>query len=371
VYDLANGLASRDHEVTIYTTDVGPVHRLDERDKIKSGRDVNIRYFRCLNNWTAETFRFSFSPEMQSAFASEIENFDIIHTHEARGFHDLCVWHYARKHSIPYVLEARGTLPISLPDQRKMYVLAKYLSDRIIYHRVVKNASKVVALSQSESRLYEKLGVEKRSIELIPNAIDRAYFEQLPSRGEFRQRHGIENEEKIILFLGRLHETKGLELLLHAFCGLKKDVNDVRLVIAGPDSGYLARLRKIIRNLRVTDHVLLTGPLYNHAKLEAYVDADVFTHPSSYEVFGLSPLEACACGTPTIVTNRCGVAEWIKDVAYVIDYDADQLQTAMRDILNSAHLRREMGRKSLKMVMEQYSIDRIGEKVERLYRACL
>jgi glycosyltransferase involved in cell wall biosynthesis len=371
VYDRANSLASRDHEVTIYTTDMGPAHRLDDCDKIRSDCDVNIRYFRCLNNWTANTFQFAFSPEMQSAFAAEIENFDIIHTHETRGFHNLCVWHYARKHSIPYVLEARGTLPTALPQQKKMYVLAKWLSDRIIYRRVVKNASKVIALSQSESLLYEKLGVEKRNIEVIPNAIDRAYFEKLPARGQFRQRHGIENEEKIILFLGRIHVTKGLELLLRAFSGLNKEVNDVRLVIAGPDGGYLARLRESIRYLGIADHVLLTGPLYDDAKLEAYVDADVFVHPSSYEVFGLSPLEACACGTPTIVTNRCGVAEWIKDVAYVIDYDADQLQSAMRNIVNSADLRSEMGRQSLTVVREQYNAERVADNLEKLYRACL
>lgn len=371
VYDLANSLASRNHEVSIYTTDVGPVHRMDERDKIRSDRDINIRYFRCLNNWTAKTSRFLFSPEMQSAFAAEIEDFDIIHTHETRGFPNLCVWHYARKHSIPYVLEAHGTLPFALPQQRTMYALAKSLSDRIIYHRVVKDASKVIALTQSESRSYEKLGVEKRNIEVIPNAIDGAYFEKLPARGEFRQRYGIENEKKIILFLGRIHETKGLELLLRAFYDLNNEVNDVRLVIAGPDGGYLARLQKNIRQLGITDLVLLPGPLYDNAKVEAYVDADVYVQPSSYDAFPLSPLEACACGTPTIVTNRCGVAERIKDVAFVIDYDTDQLRSAMRTLVNSADLRKEMGRKSRTMVRELYNAECIVDKLERLYYACL
>jgi glycosyltransferase involved in cell wall biosynthesis len=357
--------------VTIYTTDVGPVHRVDDRDKITSDRDVDIRYFRCVNNWTAKTFRFLFSPEMQSAFAAEIENFDIIHTHESRGFPNLCVWHYARKHAIPYVLEARGTLPTALPQQQKMYVLAKSLSDRIIYHRVVKDASKVIALTQSESLAYERLGVEKRNIEVIPNAIDRAYFEKLPARGEFRQRYGIKNEEKIILFLGRIHETKGLALLVRAFYDLNKEENDVRLVIAGPDGGYLGRLQEHIQHLGIAHLVLLTGPLYDRAKVEAYVDADVYVQPSSYDAFPLSPLEACACGTPTIVTNRCGVAERIKDVAYVIDYDTDQLRSAMRDLVNSADLRSEMGRKSRTMVRELYSAENIVDDLEKLYYACL
>lgn len=371
VYDQANSLASRGHNVSIYTTDVGPVHRVDDHNKIKSDRGVDIRYFRCLNNWTAKTFRFLFSPEMQSAFAAETQNFDIIHTHETRGFHNLCVWHYARKYSIPYVLEAHGTVPTALPDQKKMYAVAKYLSDRIIYHRILKNASKVIALSQSESRLYEQVGVKNRRIEIIPNAIDREYFEQLPARGEFRKRYCIDPEEQIVLFLGRIHETKGLALLLEAFRGLKKEVRHVRLIIVGPDGGYLARLKTKIRSLGLNDSVLLTGPLYDAAKLEAYVDADVFAYPSSYEVFGLSPLEACACGTATIVTNRCGVAEWIKSVACVIDYNAEQLQSAMRYILQSADLRGDIGRRSLKMVTEQYNTDRVAQDLERTYRACL
>jgi glycosyltransferase involved in cell wall biosynthesis len=364
-------LASRNNEVTVYTTDVGPVHRVDDRDKIRSDRGVDIRYFRCLNNWTAKTFRFVFSPEMQSAFAAEIENFDIIHIHESRGFPNLCVWHYARKHSVPYVLEAHGTLPTALPQQKKAYVLAKWLSDKMIFRKIVKNANKVIALSQSESLAYEKLGVEKSHIKVIPNVIDAAYFEKLPTRGQFRKKHGIRNEEKIVLFLGRIHETKGLGLLLQAFYSINREVNDVRLVIAGPDGGYLSRLTQNMRHYGISDHVLLPGPLYNRAKVEAYVDADVYVQPSSYDVYALSPLEACACGTPTIVTDRCGVAESIKDVACVVDYDANRLRSAICKLIDRADLRHEMGRKSLKKVREQCNVERSVDDLEELYRACL
>ena len=131
------------------------------------------------------------------------------------------------------------------------------------------------------------------------------------------------------------------------------------------------RLRTIIRSFGLTDYVLLTGPLYDEAKLEAYVDADVFAYPSFYEVFGLSPLEACACGTPTIVTNRCGVAEWIESVACVIDYDADQLQSAMCYILQSAHLRGEMGKKKFEDGCGAVQHGQSRWRSRKIYRACL
>ena len=97
VYDLAHELAKRDNEVVVYTTDVGPLHRLNEREKIQLDSRIKIHYFRCVNNWIAQKWRLQLSGQMVSAFRSSTKDFDIIHTHEARGFHNVCVWHYARK----------------------------------------------------------------------------------------------------------------------------------------------------------------------------------------------------------------------------------------------------------------------------------
>ena len=191
------------------------------------------------------------------------------------------------------------------------------------------------------------------------------------TRDQFRKRYGIESHEKIVLFLARINKIKGLDLLLNAFCGLEKEVDDIRLVIAGPDDGYLAQLKEDITRLGITDEVLLTGPLYKKAKLEAYVDADAYVLPSSYDTFPLTVIEACACGAPTIVTNRCGIADAIREVGYVADYDINQLQSAMRDVVTNAALRERMGRGGARMVRERYNIEKIIDDLERLYRECI
>ena len=371
VYDLAHELAKRDNEVVVYTTDVGPLHRLNEREKIQLDSRIKIHYFRCVNNWIAQKWRLQLSGQMVSAFRSSTKDFDIIHTHEARGFHNVCVWHYARKYGVPYVFQAHGALPTALEQQAKTFVLAKYLSDTLVNRRVVRDAAKAIALTQSEALLYEQLGVERNNVTVVPNGIDLSQFEELPARGEFRARYNIAGNEKLILFLGRIHKTKGIGLLLTAFSGLCQEVDDVKLAIVGPDYGYLARVKEDIKHLGITDRTVLPGPLYGNAKLEAYVDADAYVLPSSYDMFPLSPIEACACGTPTIVTNRSGVADAIERVGCVIDYDAGQLQSAMYAILTNAELREKMKRKGPAMVKERYDIVKIVDNVEKLYRACI
>jgi len=308
---------------------------------------------------------------MLSAFNTEIKNFDIIHTHEARGFHNVCVWHYARKYGVPYLFQAHGALPTALEQQAKAFVLAKRVSDTLVSRRIIRDAARAIALTQSEASLYEQLGVERNNIKVIPNGIDLSQFEELPARGEFRARYNIASDDRLILFLGRIHKTKGVDLLLTAFSSLRREVDNVKLVIAGPDSGYLAQVREDINHLGITDCTLLPGPLYANAKLEAYVDADAYVLPSSYDMFPLSPIEACACGTPTIVTNRCGVADAIERVGCVVDYDAGQLQFAMSNVLTNAELREKMKRRGPIMVRQRYDIAKIVDDVEKLYRTCL
>ena len=271
---------------------------------------------------------------------------------------------------VPYVFQAHGALPTALEQQAKTFVLAKYLSDTLVNRRVVRDAAKAIALTQSEALLYEQLGVERNNVTVVPNGIDLSQFEELPARGEFRARYNIAGDEKLILFLGRIHKTKGIGLLLTAFSGLCQEVDDVKLAIVGPDYGYLARVKEDIKHLGITDRTVLPGPLYGNAKLEAYVDADAYVLPSSYACSPISNRSLCVW-TPTIVTNRSGVADAIERVGCVIDYDAGQLQSAMYAILTNAELREKMKRKGPAMVKERYDIVKIVDNVEKLYRACI
>jgi len=149
-------------------------------------------------------------------------------------------------------------------------------------------------------------------------------------------------------------------------------LSDVRLVIVGPDDGYLPSLKKLIADLKISTKVLFTGPLYGQEKLKAYVDADVYVLPSSYEIFGITVLEACACGAPVVVTDRCGIADVIDGQAgLVVAYDKEQLQHALLHMLDDDKMRLRFGEKGKLLVREKFNCENIAEQVERVYKEIL
>ena len=292
-----------------------------------------------------------------------IRNFDIIHLHDIRCFQSIICHHYAKKYHIPYILQAHGSVATFFQKG-----VLKRIFDKIWGRRILRDASRVIALTKREAEQYKSMGVSEDKIEIVPNGIELSEFENLPKRGEFRKRYGLNDNHKIILYLGRIHKIKGLDFLSKAFAALSKDFSDARLVIVGPDDGYLPTLKGIIKELNIEEKLLLTGPLYGEAKLEAYIDADIYVLPSIYETFPVAVLEACACGTPIIVTDRCGIADIIRDNAgWVVEYDKDQLQGALFKILSDEESRVRFGERGKRLVRKQFTWDKVIKVLERIY----
>jgi len=353
-YQLSKELGKRGHKVTIYTSDF----KLTQ-DYVNSVPQATVRPFR---TWLSMANLYV-TPGIISSARKEIERMDIIHMHNYRTFQNTIAHRYARKYNVPYVLQAHGSLPRIMSRQR-----LKQAYDIIWGYQLLKDASRVLAVTRTEAEQYKNAGIGKDKIEIIPHGIDLSAFENLPPRGEFRRKHGLGDDQRIVLYLGRIHQIKGLDLLAGAFAALSKSLNDTRLVIAGPDDGYLSSLKKSIADLKIKDRVLLTGPLYGQEKLAAYVDADVCVLPSVYEIFGITILEALACGTPVIATDRCGLAEAIGEQAgLVVPYDKGQLQNALSQMLGDDKLRQKFGEKGKLLVRDKFNWEKIAEQVERVY----
>ena len=364
-YELSKQLVNNGHEVTVYTTD-GFGFRLDvETNKPVDVDGIKVYYFRNLSNYIIKILGTTTPYYFPFAAKKEIKYFDIIHIHAHRTPLAVITCHYAKKHNIPYVLQAHGSvLPIS---QRQK---SKKIFDLFFGYKILRDASKVIALTKTEVEQYKKMDVDENKIEIVPNGIDLSEYENLPEKGGFRDRYSISGDEKVILYLGRIHKIKGIDLLVNAFADLIKEFDDVRLVIAGPDDGFLSMLKKQIEDLKIGNTILFTGPLYERDKLEAYVDADVYVLPSVYETFPVTVLEACACGTPALVTDRCGIADVVDKVGCVVEYDKDQLRDAIFKILSDERLRRQFGGEGKRLVMEEFGWNEIVKQMEEIYGEC-
>ena len=186
VCDLSRALAQNGHEVTIYTTDEGPEHRLTEKDKIDLDGVADIHYFRCSNNQLAHRMRLHFSRQMRLAIKHNLPHFDVVHLHELRTIPNAYVWHYSRKYGVPYVLE---------PDIQMPYVLGNATSkrayDKIFGMQTLRDATAVIAISKEEQEYINAIA-PRESLSLIYSGMDLEQFEKTPRYGAFRDQHDIE-----------------------------------------------------------------------------------------------------------------------------------------------------------------------------------
>jgi len=364
VYEISKKLIERGHDVTVYTTD-----GFKSRLKIEKNKPVNVDgirtyYFRNLSNYLAKKFILPTPYYLPVIVRKELKNFDIVHIHAYRGFLGVVMHHYAKKYNIPYILQPRGSLPIMTKSKQKK------VFDILFGHSIVKDATKIVASSKLEGNQYRNVFPDLNSSKIvyIPNGIDLKIYQNLPSKGRFRKKYSIDKDKKIILFLSRIHQRKGADVLVKAFNKLKNELDGIKLVIAGPDDGYLKNLQLMVKKLNIMNDVIFPGPLYEKSKLEAYIDADVFVLPSKdyYESFGNVALEACACSTPTIVTNVCGVSEWLNSIEVVDPRPNALYQELLRILGKSEGERIEMGKKS-RMEVERFSWEEIVKKLEEIY----
>ena len=365
-FGLCRELVKRGHEVTVFTTDA-----LDARHRVKETQEtvdgIEIKRFRNLNNYAAFRHRIFLSPGMMGGMSKELKNYDVVHLNDYRTLQNLIAYRNAKKFNVPYVLQARGSLVNIITKQG-----LKSTFDALQGRQLLRNAARLIAVAPQEVEQYKSFGISAEKIDIVPNGIDLEEYENLPARGTFRHKYGLGASNKVVLFLGRVHKSKGIDLLIKAFAGIARDFTDARLVVAGPDDGHLPELKAMAAGLGLTNKVIFTGPLFGEDKLAAYVDADVYALTSSYEVFGISIIEALACGTPVVVTDRCGIADIIKDKAgLVVPYDAAPLKDALRQMLENETLRQKLGRLGKALVRREYGWSTIAAKTEQVYQRAL
>lgn len=357
---LAYALTQKGHEVTIYTSD----YQLD-RDYINSLQDVNVYPFRGWLNPLGIFMTPSIIPEAWR----NLKDFDIIHLHWHRSFQAVVIHHYARKYSIPYVVDDHGTPRVSL-GAKGIKQLLWWLFDVVFGYRILKDAARVIAESGVGVDEYKDLGVTQDKIVVIMPPLDVNEFSRLPARGLFRKKYGIK-QKHIVMFLGRLHWMKGVDFLIESFYELTRVREDVVLAIVGNDDGYKPALDKLIENLNLADKVFYTGYLGGGDKLAALVDADVVVQASVYEQGVRVPFEAILCDAPVIYTRHTGAGEILgrMDAGYPVEYgNNSELRDMIQLVLDGPAEAATKTQRVKEYVKANLSLEKGIEKYEELYR---
>lgn len=306
--------------------------------------------------------RFGRSPEMSRWLSDRClaGAADVLHNHGMWQMNAVYPAWAARRGNAQLVFSPRG----AFSEWAMRYgSKAKSIFWPLLQRPALQQATCFHATAEAEYLDIRRLGF-KQPVAIIPNGID---LPTPPARATSQQR--------TLLFLGRIHVVKGLDMLLPAWQAVQDSFPDWQLVIAGGDdgyqgvSGYLDEVRGKVQSLGLK-RVEFPGPLYGEVKLQAYRDADLYVLPSYSENFGMTVAEALAMGTPAIVSMA---APWSgldqQGAGWWIDIGVDPLIASLKDAMSrSPEVLAEMGTRGRSWMDEDFTWESIGEKMTATYR---
>jgi glycosyltransferase involved in cell wall biosynthesis len=284
---------------------------------------------------------------------------DVVHVHALFEEIQHLASRSAARRGIPYVVRTCGMLsPWSLARGRwkkRLYMLMRL-------RRNLNGAAALHFTATREGDLTRRLHLTPPAI-VEPNGVDLGEFEHLPPSGTFRSRHPQLAKRQVVMFLGRIHLQKGLDLLIRAFA--QAAMADAALVLVGPDQdGHGAGLRKTAAELGVADRVLFVGPLYGRDRVEALSDADLFALTSYHENFGIAAIESLAAGVPVMVSDEVNIHAGITaaGVGIAVPLDAHRIAAELRRWLSDERLRREAAARARPFVRATYDWNQIARR---------
>jgi glycosyltransferase involved in cell wall biosynthesis len=244
-------------------------------------------------------------------------------------------------------------------------------------NKLLRRADAFVAISVSVRDELTSAGVSETRIESIPNGVDTERFRPVDpaDRGSLRRKLGLDLERKLVVYTGRLVSYKGLPVLLRAWRELRGDATLVLVGSGGLDIHDCEReLRSFVKEHALQDRVVFAGEVDDVVPfLQA---ADVYAFPTENEAFGLSLVEAMACGLPAVATTIGGVADILRPGATglaVPPRGEREIAAALDSLLSESDLAVEMGARARRVAVEEFSagrvvqryLDLIGRVVER------
>ena len=219
-------------------------------------------------------------------------------------------------------------------------------------------------------KIIENYGIKNR-IEVIPNAIYLIPFKEDDElkRTEIKKQYNLKEDDKIILFVGRVASEKSIDKIIKALeITKKRDIGKVKLLIVG-DGLAMGELKQLAQTLRVEEDVIFAGTVSYEEIQHYYKMSYVFTIASTTETFGIVTIEALASGVPVLAVKAPGAVDILTDGVdgLLVDNDVKKFADALEKIIREPELRGKLSRGAL-MTSEKYSIDTISERMLNLYR---
>ena len=230
----------------------------------------------------------------------------------------------------------------------------------------------IVNSNYMKNEVVRVFNLPEDKIDIINNGICINKFELINYDINFRRRYAMDNE-KILFFVGRLVNEKGVSCLIDAMPKILNEYHDVKLVIAGRGN-ELESLRGRANNLGILNKVYFTGYVGEKDLMRLYKCSDVAIYPSFYEPFGIVALESMLAGIPTVVSDVGGLGEIIlndEDGKKFYTGCSNSLADCVLDVLKNPDKAKDMTKKAKAKVLEKYNWNNLAKQYQELYRSVL
>lgn len=246
----------------------------------------------------------------------------------------------------PYVLTIHDA---SLFVYGEYHPWARHLTMRLTLPLIARRAAAVITVSQhSRDDLVRVLNLDPAKIHVVYEAAGESFrpVEDFAALARVRRKYSLPPD--FLLYVGTLEPRKNLLRLLRAVKQIRDEGLPHHLVLAGGVGWMMESFDQEVHALGLQDAVHYLGYIPSEDLPALFSLATVFTFPSLYEGFGLPPLEAMACGTPVLTSNRSSLAEICGDAAYLVDpLSTEDIAAGLSALLRDETLRRELRCKGL------------------------
>jgi glycosyltransferase involved in cell wall biosynthesis len=358
---MAEQLVARGHEVTVFTTNANFDRDLD----VDTGRyhdvdGVRVRYFRRaapltrylpLPAYFAKSTGFLYCPEMAGELDRVLPDMDLVHTQLPFVYPTVAAARAAFRHGKPLFYNQRGVFG---PGHLRFRSLKKRLYIALVEAPILRRATTLIALTPTEVGNYRRLGVDT-PCRVVPNGVDPLKFAAPVAQDALDA--VAPADDSVLLFLGRVHPTKGVDVLLEAFLAAQAQLPRTHLVIAGPDEfGLEAQFRERVQSAAPSLRVRFAGMVEGEAKRALLARADLFVLPSAAEGFSIATLEAMAAGCAVLLSPACNFPE-VEGAAAgrIVEPTAAALAPALIAMSGDREELRRMGQRARALVQARYT----------------
>jgi glycosyltransferase involved in cell wall biosynthesis len=261
------------------------------------------------------------------------------------------------------------------PNSVRRKRVKKWLYAKLVEAPNLRRAARLVYTHAEEERLARQSVSGLPGGQIVPLAADdppTTDRDRLAS--EFFERHPDLTDGPIVLFLGRLHPKKGLDLLLPAFAEVARSVPAARLVLVGPgDLGYVAKLKTATAAGNIAERVAFLGSLAGREKWAALAAANVFALPSYQENFAITAVEAMSIGTPVLLSQRVNIWPDVKsaNAGIISELDTTLIAGNLVKVLSDVGWAERLGINGRTLVQRTYNWDQTTDAAEIAYRTVL